>query len=51
MLQKNDYFHIHITFLNELNDQNHSNFTLNDFNMSKSVYVIGHVTWAHALVA
>ena len=31
--KKNDYFYIYITFLNELNDQNHSNIILNDFNI------------------
>ena len=31
--KKNDYLHIYITFLNELNDQNHSNLISNNFNI------------------
>ena len=30
---KKNYLYIHITFLNELNDQNYSNIILNDFNI------------------
>ena len=31
--KKNDYFHIHMIFLNELNEQNYSNFISNNFNI------------------
>ena len=31
--EKDDYLHIYITFLNELNNQNHSNLISNDFNI------------------
>ena len=35
--KENDYFYIYITFLNELNDQNHLNFILNDFNILNAI--------------
>ena len=37
ILKKKDYLHIYITFLNELNDQNHSNLILNDFNILSAI--------------
>ena len=37
VLGENDYFHTHMTFLNELNDQNHSNFISNDFNILNAI--------------
>ena len=37
VLKKNDYFHIYIIFLNELNDQNYLNFILNDFNILNTI--------------
>ena len=36
-LKKNDYFYIYITFLNKLNNQSHSNFISNDFNILSAI--------------